>query len=192
LQAENLLADWVDAYDRGQRQPLLLPPDPAWAYVQAAVKDEAKARFKLEQAWDEVVADSLWRQVLSAEEQERLPEAVTGEAVKLFGPMLGLLEKGEWEGLGAVWGGVRTKFMNLLPPLWGKAIRKSPARPSAEQKHPRDRRATNRRPAHPGLRRHRQDLDAVGAVCAAGAGKAIAAATDPRHHLHQGGGGGAA
>ncbi|MDO8329649.1 MAG: exodeoxyribonuclease V subunit gamma [Fluviicoccus sp.] len=105
LQADSLLADWVDAYDRGQRQPLLLPPDPAWAYVQAAVKDEAKARFKLEQAWDEVVADSLWRQVLSAEEQERLPEAVTGEAVKLFGPMLGQLEKGEWEGLGAVWGG---------------------------------------------------------------------------------------
>ena len=40
--------------------------------------------------------------MVSAEEQERLPEAVTGEAVKLFGPMLGQLEEVVWEGLGAV------------------------------------------------------------------------------------------
>ncbi|HEX5277210.1 MAG TPA: exodeoxyribonuclease V subunit gamma [Fluviicoccus sp.] len=96
---------WMDAYDRGQRAPLLLPPDAAWDYAKGAVKDEAKARAKLEKAWEDVVADSLWKRVLSAGEQERLPESVTGEALRLFGPLKAALQEGTWEDVGVLVGG---------------------------------------------------------------------------------------
>ena len=96
---------WMEAYDRGQRTPLLLPPDAAWEYAKGAVKDEAKARAKLEKAWDDVVADSLWKRVLSAGEQERLPESVTGEALRLFGPLKAALQEGTWEDVGVLVGG---------------------------------------------------------------------------------------
>ena len=51
------------------------------------------------------VADSLWKRVLSAEDQERLPESVTGEALRLFGPLKAALQSGTWEDVGVLVGG---------------------------------------------------------------------------------------